>query len=217
MLWVCAIDVDQSITQFRNVQFEFPCCVKELVIRMMNVFNLDGQCIQSVLWDSGTKTNIPFDLMITMTPLERSLLKWPQSQQEVSIECPILLYSQLRSFTVPTVDEFFQSAAKLVPTQPTNFNPLSLSVKPSFFDTIPGDTPAQTTKSTNSMTIQPPPVLTIDSVKEDVLSGERAKGRICPFDAPVIPVMPFDRLSTNVVPQLLPTKPDFSKPEFRFF
>lgn len=198
MLWVCAIDVDQSITQFRNVNFEFPCCVRELLMRMMSVFNLDGQCIQSVLWDSGTKTNIPFDLMITMRPLERSLLKWTQSQQEVSIECPILLYSQLRSFTVPTVDEFFKAAVKLVPTESTHFNPLSLNVKPSFFDTTSDVQSLQ--KSTNPLNtiIRPPPVITIDSTQE------------------VLITQPTSR-HTLVCEPTLPSKPDFSKPEFRFF
>jgi hypothetical protein len=31
------------------------------------------------------------------------------------------------------------------------------------------------------------------------LTGERARGQICPFADPVIPVMPFDRLIWNVI------------------
>lgn len=197
MIWVCAIDVDQTITQFRNVQFEFPCYVRELLMRMMNVFNLEGQCKQSVMWDSGTKMNIPFDLMITMQPLERSILKWPQTQQEVSIDCPVLLYSNTRSFLVPTVDEFFRAAVKLVPTHPTVVNPLSLNVNPSFFDNAHDEIYTQKCTSSSNLTIQPPPVITIDSPQEVLFTQNTPQH--------------------TSVPKLIISKPDFSKPEFRFF
>ena len=204
MIWLCAIDVDQSITQFRQVQFEFPCCVRELLMRMMSVFNLDGQCTQSVLWDSGTKMNIPFDLMITMQPLERPLLKLTQTQQEVSIDCPVLLYSQTRSFTmIPSVDEFFQAALKLVPTQPVVSNPLSLNIKPSFFDNTPDDMHTQTFTKPLTATIQPPPVITIDNTREVLCTQEVLFTQHTPQHAPVL--------------EPVASKPDFSKPEFRFF
>lgn len=201
MIWVCAVDVDQSITQFRHVQVKFPCCVREYILQVGREFNIDEHVITEccVLWDSGTKLTIPYDLMLTMEPLERPVLKSTRTQQEVSIDCPVLLYNMCSDqIKIPTVDTFFQTATKLNDQMKRPVvNPLSLVVKPSFFDSQE-DTKEKKETGTKSG-IPPPPVLAIDNVQKQHIDHDISQ----PMN-PSNPILPV-------------TKPDFSKLDLRFF
>jgi hypothetical protein len=200
-LWVCAVDLDNTITQFRHIQIESPCCVREYILRMSHEFNIDS-CAPCALQDSGTHLNIPNDLMITIDPLERPLVKSLKTQQEVSIECPILIYGINRSFTIPTVDEFMQAATKLNDGQfklPV-VNPLALTISPSFFDTEP--------PQEKNQIIQPPPVINIEQQQQNANQTMFTHNQPTTVQPQPIAVQPQHQTET---------KPDFSKLDLKFF
>ena len=213
MMWVCAIDLDNSITQFRNVSTETSCCVIEYISRLRTHFGIDNLMIYCALWDSGTRMYIPNDSMITIQPLERPNVIL-SNKKTVSIECPVLFYSSYQhKFTFPHPDDFFQVASNVLCDTNPVINPLLLSIKPSFFDDNPNKTTqlSTTLQLSEKPTIDPPPVITINCSSDTMTVFENPSTHSCANLFENVPTKPL------MSPPSETSKPDFSKLDLRFF